>query len=101
LRSRDAGQHWQTVTMPPVLWPLTGTSPTNNGWNDVRFADALQGWMVGNFGAVARTDDGGNTWTLQTSGAAQNLNTVFALNANTAWVAGDNGAILNTTTAGK
>lgn len=101
LRSRDAGQHWQTVTMPPVLWPLTGTSPTNNGWNDVRFADALHGWMVGNFGAVARTDDGGNTWTLQTSGAAQNLNTVFALNANTAWVAGDNGAILNTTTAGK
>ncbi len=33
-----------------------------NPWLDVHFADASNGWLVGGFGLLLRTADGGQTW---------------------------------------
>jgi photosystem II stability/assembly factor-like uncharacterized protein len=35
----------------------------DNPWLDVCFADERNGWVVGAFGLVLKTDDGGQTWT--------------------------------------
>jgi len=41
------------------------------------------------------------TWTLQSTGSEAYLQTVFMLDAETAWVGGTRGAILSTATGGR
>lgn len=54
LITRDAGRTWST----PILWPCT--VPDSNLFGG--FFDAEHGWIAGARG-LARTDDGGATWT--------------------------------------
>ncbi len=56
--SDDNGATWRQVQMP-VSVTLT----------DIRFTDERTGWAVGHLGAVLRTDDGGEHWTLLYDGA--------------------------------
>lgn len=95
--------------------------PPDSGWDshsqlpyldlfDVSFGDATHGWIVGqdhdaaalptDFGVIARTSDGGATWTGQTPGTTAILNAVSAVDANMAWAAGAGGAILKTDNGG-
>jgi len=55
---------------------------------------------VGNVGTILRSDDGGGTWTLQSSGTTQSLYGVSFVNANTGTVVGDSGTILRTEDGG-
>ena len=57
--SDDSGRHW-TQAKVPVSVTLTA----------LRFANAREGWAVGNMGAVLRTVDGGATWTRVFDGQA-------------------------------
>lgn len=57
--SDDGGRQWRQAQVP-VSVTLTSAS----------FADAHQGWIVGHSGVVLHTADGGETWSLQTDGAA-------------------------------
>jgi photosystem II stability/assembly factor-like uncharacterized protein len=74
------------------------------GWNDVDFADALNGWAVGSREGgtqIAHTSDGGLTWEEQTTPpAGYALNAVCAVDALTAYVVGSNCCILKTTDGG-
>ncbi len=56
--SDDNGVTWRQVTMP-VSVTLT----------DLRFTDERTGWAIGHGGAVLRTDDAGEHWTLLYDGA--------------------------------
>ena len=56
--SDDNGATWRQVQMP-VSATLT----------DIRFTNERTGWAVGHFGAVLRTDDAGEHWTLLYDGA--------------------------------
>nr|QNO52933.1 Ycf48-like protein [Methanosarcinales archaeon ANME-1 ERB6] len=58
----------------------------------VSAADSNNAWVVGGrWGLIFHTTDGGNTWIDQTpSGVFGDANEVFAVDANTAWVATDN-----------
>jgi photosystem II stability/assembly factor-like uncharacterized protein len=49
--SDDGGRQWTQAQVPASV-TLTG----------LRFADARQGWAIGNLGLVLRTSDGGATW---------------------------------------
>ncbi len=64
LLSDDNGQHWRQVASP-VSATLTA----------VQFVDAQHGWIVGHYGVVLATVNGGETWQKQLDGiqAAQLL----------------------------
>ncbi len=68
--------------------------------SDVHFINEDKGWIVGYYGTIARSDDGGNTWTRQYSGTSRSLNGVFFTDANNGWVVGQYGTIIKTTNGG-
>ncbi len=64
------------------------------------FVDADNGTVVGDFGTILRTTDGGTTWVQQSSGTRHHLKRVSATDASTATVVGPNGIILRTSDGG-
>ena len=84
---------------PPGLLPTEAGSPASNPMAsdlmradarlaDVSFVDPLNGWAVGDRGAIWHTDDGGRSWQLQQSGVSCPLESVFFIDAETGWAAG-------------
>jgi|GEM_PF-1647409 len=43
-------------------WEWQNPLPTGNRLNDVDFVDSEHGWIVGDFGTILRTVDGGRSW---------------------------------------
>ncbi|MCG3155926.1 MAG: Ycf48-like protein [bacterium] len=88
LHTRD-GENWraQTTPLPRSLF-------------DIAFVDSRVGWAVGNHGTILHTLDGGETWTMQISGASVDLNEIAALSADTACVVGNGSTILITVDGG-
>ncbi|MDX2041846.1 MAG: BACON domain-containing carbohydrate-binding protein [Acidobacteriota bacterium] len=74
---------------------------TLSNLRDVYFANAGNGWSVGDKGQIFRLTKSGNTFDEQTGATTQNLFGVFALDLCTAWAVGDGGVILKTTNAGQ
>ena len=56
--------------------------------------------MVGQFGEILHTLDGGKTWKFQRSGTQANLNKVYFADANHGLIVGDEGVILTTINGG-
>src|SRR6266511_6387327 len=54
----------------------------------VQFADAKEGWAVGDEGVVWHTIDGGDTWERQTTGVRASLRSVYFLDPYRGWIAG-------------
>ena len=79
------------------------TSGTIEGvWlSDVSFTDANNGAVVGDYGTILRTTDGGEIWTLQTSGTTNALNGVSFTDSNNGTAVGVSGTILRTTNGGE
>ena len=67
----------------------------------VFFTDANTGTIVGGGGTILRTTNGGATWTAQSSGTIQDLQSVFFMDANTGTAVGSAGTILRTTNGGE
>ncbi|MES2262718.1 MAG: hypothetical protein V4724_29710 [Pseudomonadota bacterium] len=57
--SDDNGASWRSASVPADVTLTT-----------VRFADARVGWAAGHLGAVLRTEDGGEHWSVQLDGLA-------------------------------
>ena len=55
---------------------------------DVCFVDRTSGWVVGDRGVVWHTEDGGQSWQLQSSGVTCPLHSVFFLDAKRGWTVG-------------
>lgn len=88
-KSTDGGLTWNTI----------GYRFTSSRIRDVNFADTLNGYVVGT-GFVARTTDGGYTWTEQVSPFAGDVNEVVAPSPNHAIAGCDDGYVLVTTDGG-
>ena len=62
---------------PSWLAVADASTPANLQLKDnlygAKFIDARQGWVVGAFGVIARTGDGGDTWQMQPSKTTQQL----------------------------
>src|SRR5881275_28164 len=80
--------HWQT--------PL----PQGNNLRGASFVDANTGTVVGEYGTIVRTTDGGNSWTVQASDTTQTLWAVSFTDANHGTAVGEGGVIVGTTDGG-
>lgn len=72
-------------------------------WNAIRFVDALVGWAAGENNEVARTIDGGVTWSAITGPAGQttdDIQTIEVLDRNRAWIGYNDGTLWYTHDAG-
>src|SRR5437879_8145556 len=87
----DAGAHW--------VWqnPL----PQGNTLYGVSFTDANTGTATGDNGTIVRTSDGGDSWSIQSSGTTNTLYGVSLTDADHGTAVGASGTILRTTDGGK
>ncbi|KUK49012.1 MAG: hypothetical protein XD74_0394 [Actinobacteria bacterium 66_15] len=96
LKSTDGGTTWAAQT--------SGT--TKNLWG-VQFVDENNGWAVGipggygppppgEYSPILRTTDGGETWTNHGSLDHQTLQSMYFIDANTGWAAGNDNLIRST-----
>lgn len=67
---------------------------TGGFWRDIRFIDESNGWVVGLFGAISQTKNGGMTWIAQQSHTSQGLLAVDFLDSEKGWAVGWNRTIL-------
>lgn len=83
----DSGKTWQEQFFVPFVG--------SNG--SIRFADANHGWVVGFFGRILYTSNGGDTWIDQSGATTRWLNNIDFVNNQEAWIVGDYGSILRLT----
>ena len=93
LLSDDDGSTYRQAQMMPVRSMLTSVS----------FADERTGWIVGHWGVILKTSDGGETWTLQRSeiNNDQPLFAVYFKNTQEGWAVGLWALILHTNDGGE
>jgi photosystem II stability/assembly factor-like uncharacterized protein len=88
LRSEDGGETWNAHN---------GTSETDG----MCFPTPQSGWAVGYDGTILHTADGGQIWSLQTSGTKKPLNSVAFVSPQSGWAVGVDGTILRTEDGGQ
>ncbi len=101
------------IPIPDTTYLLVGTDviPSQSGWFlvitsivtdlwDIFFVDANTGWITGNLGTIAKTVDGGLTWTVQYPGLTSTLRAISFVDAQTGWIVGNKGIILHTNDGG-
>ena len=69
--------------------------------NAVGFADDQRGWIMGEFGLVLHTEDGGQTWKRQPSASGKLLFALHVLDENRVLAAGSEGTYMETADGGK
>jgi len=92
LKSPDEGRSWEVLDAGNAVGTLL---------YDVSFIDEKFGWVVGEKGYMAKTADGGKTWTKVETGTKERLNAVQMLDRDTAYAVGENGVALGTIDSGK
>src|SRR3982750_4341380 len=58
---------------PTSQWHWQNPLPQGNNLRGASFVDANTGAVVGEYGTIVRTTDGGNSWAIQVSGTTQTL----------------------------
>jgi photosystem II stability/assembly factor-like uncharacterized protein len=67
----------------------------------VHFLNGQKGWALGVLGTVARTTNGGTTWTgTSIHLSASDLLSIFFVNETTGWIAGEDGVLFKSTDGG-
>jgi photosystem II stability/assembly factor-like uncharacterized protein len=90
LVTADGGSSWKDAALP--------SSGNPNKLLRVRIFDGVA-WAVGEFGALLRSDDKGQTWTRALPEKDRAWNAVFFL-GQTGWIVGEFGAVKRTTDGG-
>src|SRR6266480_1465771 len=81
-------------------WHWQNPLPQGNNLRGASFVDANTGTVVGEYGTIVRTIDGGHSWTVQVSGTTQALWAVSFTDANNGTAVGEGGTIVRTTDGG-
>lgn len=68
--------------------------------NEIHFEGFNTGWVCGDIGYIYKTEDGGITWTAQTSGTEVSLQGIAFVNENIGYACGFDGTILGTNDGG-
>ena len=80
--------------------PTPPTLPLKDNLYGTKFIDAKRGWVVGAFGTIAHTSDGGASWQAQPSKTTQQLYDIDFVDAQHGWIVGRQGLILHTADGG-
>lgn len=91
LHTTDFGNTWevQTTSLPEGIW-FTGVS----------FVDSDHGWVTTDAGQILTTENGGASWTNQSSGVSTALRSVAFRDESVGWAVGASGVILHTEDGG-
>ncbi len=82
LKSLDAGLTWDTTMFAQPL-------------NDISFFNNDSGYLVGDAGYLAQTNDGGDTWAIMSSpSGGLNLSKVTSLNDSISYIVGEDGLLM-------
>src|SRR6267142_2457508 len=85
---------------PSSQWHWQNPLPQGNNLRGASFVDTNTGTVVGEYGTIVRTTDGGNSWTIQASGTTQTLWAVSFTDLNNGTAVGEGGTIVGTTDGG-
>ena len=105
IHTEDAGKTWTSMRVPPeVQLPEsafdTGVDPGDINLYGVSYADPDHLWVVGEFGTIMASDDGGRTFRQQHSPIESTLSGVHFIDARRGWAVGIDNAILHTDDGG-
>ncbi len=81
-------------------WVWQNPLPQGNSLYGVSFVDASNGTAVGGYGTILRTTDGGQNWTIQSSGTTSTLYGVSFTDPSHGTAVGGDGTIIRTTDGG-
>ncbi|HIA68890.1 TPA: hypothetical protein EYN98_23205 [Candidatus Poribacteria bacterium] len=95
--NEEIDDNWISVS---DLIPEFPYESTRQNLRDVSFSSPTEGWIVGSYGSIQRTIDGGQNWEDQNSGVDNNLKAIAFVNETTGWIAGQEGVILHTNDSG-
>jgi len=104
VRTDDGGATWTKVTLPTdIKLPADVADVVDPG--DVvlygaSFADPDHAWVVGEFGVILHSEDGGQTWHPQTSPVESSLFGVSFADQQRGWAVGIEATLLATTDGG-
>jgi photosystem II stability/assembly factor-like uncharacterized protein len=70
-------------------------------FRDIFMFDVNNGWVVGDNGLVIGTKNGGQSWSIQTTGTQRQLNGVHFITTNIGWVVGNSGVVARTSSGGQ
>lgn len=105
VRTTDGGNTWTKIALPTDI-PLPEDiaeiiQPGDVLLYDVDFVDGEKGWIVGEFGVILATTDGGQTWVAQPSNIETTLFGVFFADAQNGWAVGLEQVMLHTIDGGQ
>jgi photosystem II stability/assembly factor-like uncharacterized protein len=90
MHSMDGGRHWVNQANPT----------TTDVFTDVKFANATTGCIVGRYGTILRTTNGGDTWTQVASGTTRGLSALVMRRSGVGYAVGASGLVLKSTDFG-
>ena len=91
----------QLILSPTIAqWVWQNPLPQGNELHTVYFADANTGYAVGEYGIILKTNNGGSSWSAQTSGTNDWLISVYFTDPNTGYAVGGGGTIIKTSNGG-
>jgi photosystem II stability/assembly factor-like uncharacterized protein len=105
LSTTDGGRSWVKHSLPwndliPTI--IKNAGPVAPNLNSVFFVSKTEGWVVGEFGLILHTEDGGKTWVSQRYGSDLPQLAAIAFNGPLkGFAAGQEGALLRTTDGGQ
>lgn len=105
IRTTDGGDSWTSVPLPTdLVLPEDVAEIVEPGdvlLYDIDFVSPERGWVVGEFGTIFATADGGQTWTTQPSPVETTLFGVGFVDDQTGFAAGIDEVLLRTTDGGQ
>lgn len=104
MRTADGGASWTRVPLPESL-PLPEDiaeiiEPGDVLLYEVKFLSPQHAWIVGEFGVILASSDGGQTWTAQQSGVETTLFGLDFADAQRGWAVGIESVLLHTSDGG-
>ena len=106
IHTEDGGRTWTTERVPPeIALPEEaldmGVEPGDVNLYAASYADRDHVWVVGEFGTIMASTDGGRAWTQQHAPFESTLFGVYFADAERGWAVGIDAVIVHTTDGGR